>query len=92
MASFVLKGKTFPVSRALTKRVSWYMPAPSPRCFPPGMRVGYAIAPKEIIAKMTVCKQTEDVHTNIWAQAVANEFMCKYDYVRGSPCQNPQNL
>ena len=46
----------------------------------PGMRVGYAIAPKEIIAKMTVCKQTEDVHTNIWAQAVANEFMCKYDF------------
>lgn len=46
----------------------------------PGMRVGYAIAPKEIISKMTVCKQTEDVHTNIWAQAVANIFMTEYDF------------
>ena len=44
------------------------------------MRVGYAIAPKEIISKMTVCKQTEDVHTNIWAQAVANIFMTEYDF------------
>ena len=46
----------------------------------PGMRVGYAIAPREIIAKMTVCKQTEDVHTNIWAQAVANTFMTEFDF------------
>lgn len=46
----------------------------------PGMRVGYAIAPAPLIAKMTVCKQTSDVHTNIWAQMVAYEFMTGYDY------------
>lgn len=46
----------------------------------PGMRVGYAIAPAQVIAKMTVCKQTSDVHTNIWAQMVAYEFMTGYDY------------
>lgn len=46
----------------------------------PGMRVGYAIAPAPIIAKMTVCKQTSDVHTNIWSQMVAYEFMTGYDY------------
>ena len=44
------------------------------------MRVGYAIAPAPIIAKMTVCKQTSDVHTNIWSQMVAYEFMTGYDY------------
>lgn len=46
----------------------------------PGMRLGYAIANKEIISKMTVCKQTEDVHTSMWAQVVAHRFMSNYDY------------
>ena len=34
----------------------------------PGIRVGYISAPKEIVGKITVCKQVDDVHTNIWAQ------------------------
>jgi 2-aminoadipate transaminase len=46
----------------------------------PGMRVGYAVAPKEILQKMIVCKQGEDVHTNIWSQMVCHEFLTKYDY------------
>ncbi|MBQ6569700.1 MAG: PLP-dependent aminotransferase family protein [Clostridia bacterium] len=47
----------------------------------PGMRVGYAIAPAPIIAKMTVCKQVADVHTNIYAQMLVDRFMTsgKYD-------------
>ena len=46
----------------------------------PGMRLGYAIAPKAVLQKMIVCKQGEDVHTNSWAQMVACEFMTKYDF------------
>lgn len=46
----------------------------------PGMRVGYVIAPKEIVQKMVVCKQGEDVHTNIWSQMVAHKFMTEYDF------------
>ncbi len=46
----------------------------------PGMRIGYAIAPKTVLQKMIVCKQGEDVHTNSWAQMVACEFMTKYDF------------
>ena len=45
----------------------------------PGLRVGYVSAPKEIIAKITVCKQVADVHTNIWAQAVCAEFLERTD-------------
>ena len=41
----------------------------------PGLRVGYVSAPKEIISKITVCKQVSDVHTNIWAQAVCAAFL-----------------
>ena len=45
----------------------------------PGIRVGYISAPKEIVAKMIVCKQVSDVHSNIWAQLLAYKFMQKVD-------------
>lgn len=46
----------------------------------PGMRVGYAIANKEIISKLTVCKQTDDVHTTLWSQLVSYKFVSEYDF------------
>lgn len=46
----------------------------------PGMRVGFTIAPKPVIQKMVVCKQGQDVHTNIWSQLVCFEFLTKYDF------------
>jgi len=46
----------------------------------PGMRVGYAIGPKAVIQKMVVCKQGEDVHSNMWAQIVCHRFMTGFDY------------
>ena len=46
----------------------------------PGIRVAYVIAPKPIFQKMVVCKQGNDVHTNIWSQMVCNELMTKYDF------------
>ena len=48
----------------------------------PGLRVGYACADKEIISKLTVAKQTSDVHTNIWAQIVTHRFFQEFDYAK----------
>ncbi len=45
-----------------------------------GMRVGYALANKTLLAKMIVAKQGEDVHTTQWAQMVCHEFMTQYDF------------
>ncbi|MBQ4616762.1 MAG: PLP-dependent aminotransferase family protein [Clostridia bacterium] len=45
-----------------------------------GLRVGYALAGKPLLAKMIVAKQGEDVHTTQWAQMVCHEFMTKYDF------------
>ncbi len=45
----------------------------------PGLRVGYACAPKAIVQKMVVCKQDADVHSNIWAQAVCDKYLKTYD-------------
>ena len=46
----------------------------------PGLRVGFAIGPAPVIQKMVVCKQGEDVHTNILAQIICHRFMTQYDY------------
>ncbi len=46
----------------------------------PGMRVGYAIAPSALLQKMVVCKQGEDVHTNIWSQIICDSFLTNYDF------------
>ena len=46
----------------------------------PGMRVAYTIAPKPIFQKLVVCKQGNDVHTNIWSQVICDEFITKYDF------------
>lgn len=45
----------------------------------PGIRVGFVSAPKAVIQKIVVCKQVSDVHTNILAQIIADEFLNKYD-------------
>ena len=45
----------------------------------PGIRVGYAVGPKEILAKMTVGKQTEDVHTAMFNQMLVYRWLCEYN-------------
>lgn len=46
----------------------------------PGLRVGYAIGNKQIIAKLTVCKQTSDVHTPCLSQMITDEFLKQTDF------------
>ena len=41
----------------------------------PGMRVGFTVAPKEIISKMTVAKQTQDVHTTMLTQLIVYNWL-----------------
>ncbi len=45
-----------------------------------GLRVGYVLAPDEVIQKMAVAKQGEDVHTATLPQMIAHRFMTEYDY------------
>ena len=46
----------------------------------PGMRVGFGVANKELMAKMVVCKQVEDVHTNILSQMIIHRYVTEYDF------------
>ena len=44
-----------------------------------GMRIGFIVAPTEIIQKMAVGKQCEDVHTNIFFQLLCYQYMTECD-------------
>ena len=46
----------------------------------PGLRLGYAIGPKPLIAKMTVAKQGEDVHTALLPQMIDERFLAETDF------------
>lgn len=41
----------------------------------PGLRVGWMIAPAELLAKATMCKQFSDAHTSTFAQATAAQYL-----------------
>jgi 2-aminoadipate transaminase len=41
----------------------------------PGMRLGWAMGPSEIIKKMTVVKQASDLHSNNLAQRIVYQFL-----------------
>lgn len=41
----------------------------------PGLRVGFAVGPRELIRKMTIAKESADVCSSVLAQAVAAEFL-----------------
>ena len=63
----------------------------------PGMRVGFVVAPKPVISKIVICKQVDDVHTNILAQRICHEFLMRTDYLQhiqklAKICQHKCNL
>ena len=44
-----------------------------------GMRVGFAIAPENIVSKLVIAKQVEDVHTNMFFQMLCHRYMTECD-------------
>ena len=41
----------------------------------PGLRVGWMVAPPDLLAKATMCKQFSDAHTSTFAQATAAQYL-----------------
>lgn len=41
----------------------------------PGLRIGWMVAPAELLAKATMCKQFSDAHTSTFAQATAAQYL-----------------
>ncbi len=45
----------------------------------PGLRLGFVSCAPALMERMIICKQVEDVHTNVLSQMVAYEFVTRYD-------------
>jgi 2-aminoadipate transaminase len=46
----------------------------------PGIRVGFVVANEALIAKFTVAKQTQDVHTPLLSQLIVYKWLTEYDF------------
>lgn len=44
----------------------------------PGLRLGYTCADSALMERMIICKQVEDVHTNVLSQMIAYEYLKRY--------------
>lgn len=44
----------------------------------PGLRLGYTCADSALMERMIICKQVEDVHTNVLSQMIAYEYLVRY--------------
>lgn len=44
----------------------------------PGMRLGFTSAKAELLERMIICKQTQDVHTNVLSQMIAYKFVTNH--------------
>ncbi len=74
------KGETLPNIKSFDSEGIVVYAGSFSKVLSPGMRVGYAIANNDIIAKLTVSKQTDDVHTTLWSQMIAYKFLTEYDF------------
>lgn len=74
------KGKPIPTIKSLdTEGIVIYIGSFS-KVISAGLRVGYVLAPLDIVQKMVVTKQCADVHTNLFAQMIVERFMTTYNY------------
>lgn len=46
-----------------------------------GMRIGFLCAPAEVMSKVVVAKQVEDVHTNVLCQMVCEKFVTSEEFL-----------
>ena len=44
----------------------------------PGLRLGFACCDQNLMERMIICKQVQDVHTNVLSQMIAYDFYTRY--------------
>ena len=72
-------GEWVPTMKSLDKSGRVIFVGSFSKIIAPGIRVGFVIADKQIISKLTVAKQVSDVHTNLFFQMVISEYMKRHD-------------
>jgi len=73
------RGEHIPPIKSLDKNGRVIFSGSYSKILAPGIRIGFACASKEIIAKLTVAKQVSDVHTNLFFQMLAAQYLSEND-------------
>ncbi|MBQ4544392.1 MAG: PLP-dependent aminotransferase family protein [Oscillospiraceae bacterium] len=73
------RGERVPAIKSMDKNGRVIFAGSYSKILAPGIRIGFACASKEIIAKLTVAKQVSDVHTNLFFQMLAAEYLTQND-------------
>ncbi|MGE5474268.1 MAG: PLP-dependent aminotransferase family protein [Ignavibacteriales bacterium] len=68
------KGERLPALKSMDKNNQVIYLGSFSKIVSPGLRVGYAIADKEILRRMIICKQANDLHTPTLSQVIVHEF------------------
>lgn len=73
------RGEPVPTIKSLDEKGRVIFCGSYSKILSPGIRIGFACASKEIISKLTVAKQVSDVHTNLFFQMLAAEYLTEND-------------
>lgn len=68
-------GEDVPVMKSMDKNGRVIYAGTLSKVISPGLRVGWAAAPRPVLEKMIVAKQVVDVHTTMLSQIVADKFI-----------------
>lgn len=68
------KGERLPALKSMDEKDQVVYLGSFSKIVSPGLRVGYVVADKEILRRMIICKQANDLHTSNLSQAVVYEF------------------
>lgn len=74
-----ISGEDIAPIKALDEEGAVVYAASMSKILAPGMRVAFCVGPTELLGKMVVAKQGNDVHTNVWAQRVCERFLTECD-------------
>lgn len=71
-------GNDIPTIKSLDKSGHVFYCSSFSKILSAGMRIGFVCGPKELVQKIVVVKQVNDVHTNLFFQMVASKFIDTY--------------
>lgn len=71
-------GKDIPTIKSLDKNGYVLYCSSFSKILSAGIRIGFVCGPKELVQKIVVVKQVNDVHTNLFFQMVASKFIDTY--------------
>ena len=73
------EGESIPPIKSLDEEGRVIFSGSYSKILSPGIRVGFVVAHRDIVAKLTVAKQVADVHTNLFFQMIVDRYLERYD-------------